>query len=406
MKWKYPRLLLAAVPLCLCAVSTRAQDPQADLPPPTEAELAAKEASRCRPRDCNPDKIYGAQQEEQRLRAARYAARNRVRAAAECATTFDARAAAAREDYAAWLRETAALRAEQQAFVKAGGPKLLDFFNKHCRFLNKLEIAIRKLDDPNTIVCNAPKPKGLTADIVAFESAQDFIPGLHMREKYINERCQEHDAKERFSLVFDPEVKDAENLIAQQSLLCFKDERPKCKSAMASVAAVKAKLAAKAALSAAETAPPIVAPAAAVVPSSDERAATVSVSESATPPVHPDPASAPTPTKPTEVLPHAERSAAPGHEGQTPVVAVGAGAEVDPRLLESRRSAVLQCLEIDRVAGDLSVKVRVSKRGIPQSLAIAQAMAAPTKVCIREALKRVHYPTAPQDYELAYTFVP
>jgi hypothetical protein len=164
--------------------------------------------------------------------------------AAECARTFDARAREARRDYGNWLQESADARAAQKEFEKANGPKLVAFFEAHCRFLNGLETAIRKLDDPNTIVCDAPKPKGLTYRIIELSQAAD-VPALHIEGALDNLRCQRSDAAERFSLVFDPNGQDADNLIAIQSLSCYGSANPRCPKAMAQVAQLKAKLAAK-----------------------------------------------------------------------------------------------------------------------------------------------------------------
>ncbi|HKO90620.1 MAG TPA: hypothetical protein VJU61_05685 [Polyangiaceae bacterium] len=165
--------------------------------------------------------------------------------AAECARSFDDRAKSAQRDYRAWLQERAEARAEQKAFEKAGGPKLVEFFDNHCRFLSDLERAIRKIDEPNAIVCNKPKPKGLTLDIVAYGSVEYSEPRLHIAGDAANRRCQASDTAERFSLVFNPDGQDAESLIASQSLLCYADDRPSCKKAMPLVAQLKAKLAAK-----------------------------------------------------------------------------------------------------------------------------------------------------------------
>ena len=167
--------------------------------------------------------------------------------AAECARTFDARARSARRDYGAWLQESADARAMQQEFAKANGPKLVAFFEAHCRFLNGLETAVRKLDDPNTIVCDAPKPKGLTMRILELGQADLSVSALHLADSRENEACQVSDAAERFSLVFDPDGQDAEALIAKQSLTCYASDKPYCPKAMAAVARLKAKLAAKAA---------------------------------------------------------------------------------------------------------------------------------------------------------------
>jgi hypothetical protein len=165
--------------------------------------------------------------------------------AAECAGSFADRAQSAQRDYRDWLRETAEARAQRQAFEKANGPKLVEFFDAHCRFLNDLETAIRQLDDPNTIVCNATKPKGLTVEIVAYGTVEQAAPRLHIAGDSDNRRCEASDTAERFSLVFDPDGQDAETLIAKQSLLCYADDRPSCTKAMAQVAQLKAKLAAK-----------------------------------------------------------------------------------------------------------------------------------------------------------------
>jgi hypothetical protein len=74
-------------------------------------------------------------------------------------------------------------------------------------------------------------------------------------------------------------------------------------------------------------------------------------------------------------------------------------------ILRGKRASVIQCLELDRVDGGVSVTVRVSKRGIPLSLAFAEKLAPTTKVCVRDALKRIRFPDAQQDYELAHTFM-
>lgn len=99
----------------------------------------------------------------------------------KCSASFNAR-----------LAEARAAIASKQAYDKE--LKKMDWWSEHCRFLSPLEIGIRKLDDPNSFVCDTQKgrPPGLTTKFVlehgvglGYEQWQ-----THSEE---NLACQSHD---------------------------------------------------------------------------------------------------------------------------------------------------------------------------------------------------------------------
>lgn len=95
----------------------------------------------------------------------------------KCAASFRAR-----------LAETRAAIKAQAQYMKEYN-RAMPWFNEHCRVLSPLEIAIRKLDDPNSFVCDTSKgrPAGLTTRFVIEHASPMTISGF-----------QEHSADSMF----------------------------------------------------------------------------------------------------------------------------------------------------------------------------------------------------------------
>jgi len=120
----------------------------------------------------------------------------------------------------------------------------------------------------------------------------------------------------------------------------------------------------------------------------------------------PRPSGQPDRSKEPELPRHTEKPTAAGVSWEEHITSARADvqAHVEREFLAVKQPAILQCLELDGVSGGVSVKIRVSKRGIPQSLVFVETLATTTKVCIRDVLKDVHYSEAQEDYEIAHTF--
>ncbi|HEX7476324.1 MAG TPA: hypothetical protein VF331_00815 [Polyangiales bacterium] len=146
----------------------------------------------------------------------------------QCRASFPDRLADARQALAAF-------DAAQQAYKAAANAA--EWFGVHCRFLSELEIAIRKLDDPNSFVCDTRvgRPKRLTAEIVSDGQAEPVLRAYQDRAND-DDACAALDAAERMSLV-EPEQGALARTAFRIELLCYGDERPSCVKARAAIAA-------------------------------------------------------------------------------------------------------------------------------------------------------------------------
>lgn len=87
--------------------------------------------------------------------------------------------------FPARISETRAAVTTQRAYMKEYS-KAMPWFDAHCRLLSELEIAIRKLNDPASFVCDTAKgrPPALTPKFVREHanpaSISDFQPSLEM----------------------------------------------------------------------------------------------------------------------------------------------------------------------------------------------------------------------------------
>lgn len=151
----------------------------------------------------------------------------------KCAATFPERLADAKR---AWAEHTKAML----AYEKSGAAKRLEWFDAHCRILSKLEVAIRKLDDLNSFVCDPKakgRPKGLTStsleEILAQPPALSELQGF--RDE--NYRCLDKDKAERVGLVLHTLLTPIE----QGEIACYGDERPMCVKARELIAKARAK---------------------------------------------------------------------------------------------------------------------------------------------------------------------
>lgn len=116
---------------------------------------------------------------------------------------------------------------------------VVEWFEAHCRFLNELELAARRLDDPNAYVCDPSargKPGSLTANMILTYSVLPSETSFQTRQSD-NHYCSAVDTRAgRMSLTFG-ELTDLEII----EILCYQDDRPSCLKARETIAKVKAK---------------------------------------------------------------------------------------------------------------------------------------------------------------------
>jgi hypothetical protein len=146
-----------------------------------------------------------------------------------CEETFPTRLEEAKANVKTWVKENDA----HQKYLQTPRGKALAFFNQHCRFLNKLEIAIRKLDDQWSFVCDAnagPKPKLLTTRLVA-EHGTDILTNTEKTD-WRNAECSD---KDPIDLAVSSDFDDKENGARAYLVLCYEDPRPACQKLMESL---------------------------------------------------------------------------------------------------------------------------------------------------------------------------
>lgn len=102
----------------------------------------------------------------------------------------------------------------------------VEWFEANCRFLNELEIAARKVDEPLAFVCDPKakgRPKSLTAELV---QAYSTIPTVSSYQNRYGEdnRCEASDRATRIPLV---ELDDLD-VAGKLTLFCFQSDRPAC----------------------------------------------------------------------------------------------------------------------------------------------------------------------------------
>jgi hypothetical protein len=139
-----------------------------------------------------------------------------------CEETFPARLAAAKADVKEWFKEDDAYR----KYLRSPQGKAMTFFSEHCRFLSQLEIAIRKLDDPLSFVCDphaGPKPKALTTRVIA-ESGGNVGPSIHGTDSS-NASCSSEDP---IDLAINSDFDDKENGAKAYLIFCHGDPRKGC----------------------------------------------------------------------------------------------------------------------------------------------------------------------------------
>lgn len=159
-------------------------------------------------------------------------------------------AGACAESYPERIADVRRARAEHAAYM-AEHKRLAVWFNEHCRFLSELEIAIRKLDDELSFVCDTQKgrPKGLTGAAVAPYLVPTTIV-IHMEWSHSDVVCEPHDVSAgRPSLNLHEPVSDDKREAAAYTVrlleaLCWQIEGKECDAARAAIAALRAKPAA------------------------------------------------------------------------------------------------------------------------------------------------------------------
>jgi hypothetical protein len=134
----------------------------------------------------------------------------------ECASTYEERLADAKRGLALYLKY-------MDEYEKAR--PTLEWFEAHCRFLSELELAVRKLDDPNAFVCDPSangRPRDLTSELVLkFSTLPDQMSFQTLQGQ--NHMCESKDAKLRSKLTFH-------NLTKEQMLevICRGNDGPSC----------------------------------------------------------------------------------------------------------------------------------------------------------------------------------
>jgi hypothetical protein len=152
---------------------------------------------------------------------------------AQCAASFPKRLADA--------KQAIVQHGDFMAGYKAARPAL-EWFEAHCRFLSELELAVRKLDDPNAFVCDPKakgRPKGLTSELVLQYSTLPSV-GVWQEHHGENHRCLETDRASRVALVISAEEGLA-GRAQRMEVICYGDDRPSCKELRTSLEAARAK---------------------------------------------------------------------------------------------------------------------------------------------------------------------
>lgn len=130
--------------------------------------------------------------------------------------------------------------------------RIRPWFEAHCRWLTDLEIAIRKIDESPSFVCDTKKgrPKGLTAEVAV--EHQDWLNiATFQKHARSDDVCAPYDKVERVSLVLRtsyveeererPEAK-RDDLARLVAVMCWQVESEQCSKAWAGLAAAGVKL--------------------------------------------------------------------------------------------------------------------------------------------------------------------
>jgi hypothetical protein len=135
---------------------------------------------------------------------------------------------------ASWEERLADFRAAipaQQRYMKAYN-RVMPWFYEHCRWLSELEVAIRKLDDTASFVCDTKKgrPKELTSDF-ALEHQGPEHASIFIEYFEANRLCQDFDAAERVSLLFGQFDSEAEQARVILTGMCWHVSSANCDKA-------------------------------------------------------------------------------------------------------------------------------------------------------------------------------
>lgn len=151
----------------------------------------------------------------------------RTSAQSECADTFPARLAAAKTEVIEWFKADAAYR----KYLRSPEGKALTFFNEHCRLLSPLEIAIRKLDDPLSFVCDpsaGPKPKALTTRLLVKNGGNMLNIDVDLSEHHTDTDNAECSTEDPIDLSVSNDFEDKENSAKTYLVHCYEDPRKGC----------------------------------------------------------------------------------------------------------------------------------------------------------------------------------
>jgi hypothetical protein len=167
------------------------------------------------------DQIMAAELAREKAMSEGWAADRAAKHAASCEASFPERL----RDTQAKIRRWHAEQVAYDQWAKSPKGQAYQFYMDHCRQLNGLEIAVRRLDDLNSFVCDQPKPKILTARLL-MESPGLVADGTVGNNDNIE--CRALDQQSRVSLVVSNATDELENAIAQGLILCFQDSSPVC----------------------------------------------------------------------------------------------------------------------------------------------------------------------------------
>jgi hypothetical protein len=157
-----------------------------------------------------------------------------------CAASYDERLADARASIE---------KRWEYALERAAYMTTLQWFEDHCRFLEWEEIVGRKLDDPNSFVCDTKngRPKNLDAATIRyFQHNGEMGARLLMKWGQSNALCDKHDvAGGRQSLVIPPSsassvLEQRATMLAEIDIVCWRVASEKCAAMLAKVASWRA----------------------------------------------------------------------------------------------------------------------------------------------------------------------
>lgn len=149
----------------------------------------------------------------------------RAQDTSKCQATFPARLAEAQQAIMQWDAQRKAEDGRAKSPQGKREAQLVEFFSEHCRFLEEIEIIVRKLDDRNSFVCDAPKPKGMTSKLMV--ELMSVHPGVQDtgEHAYENVVCRDADP---VSLAISSDNDDPANNARVALVQCYENDSKVC----------------------------------------------------------------------------------------------------------------------------------------------------------------------------------